>query len=373
MSTTSMALPFPNLAQASRKKPAKETGTSPAAKTKELAEPMNTENQTPDHHDDLRQIKGVGPSIAQALHELGLDRYADLAALTADSLADLLKGKIPAISPQRIERDDWLGQARALAQSQPEPVATTPEAPQPAQVISQEANSAQPSDDLSAQAEEQKISAKAERNERKTRPARKDWREVADFFVSFGFAVDADGREQLQTKVHHSQAEVDQRWPGVVTDELVRWMLYRANLPPPAEMAVEPEPSAPEPAEETAAFLDLADLWVEEVAMPVPMGGDSPALLRATSRLILSGSAAIDLTIEQIPFTIELYLVDTELHQSRVAASYPGQLRPGQFDYDIEQDFPVPPAGRYQLHLLASLLPPKAIKYLQGPLIRVET
>ena len=64
--------------------------------------------------DNLREIKGVGPAIEKTLNELGIFRYAQVAAMTRydiERIANRLKG-----FQSRIEREDWIGQARALAE-----------------------------------------------------------------------------------------------------------------------------------------------------------------------------------------------------------------------------------------------------------------
>lgn len=65
-----------------------------------------------DGGDDLRRIAGVGPKIEALLHGLGIWRYAQIAAFTPEEVAWVderltFKG--------RIEREDWIGQAKALA------------------------------------------------------------------------------------------------------------------------------------------------------------------------------------------------------------------------------------------------------------------
>jgi NADH-quinone oxidoreductase subunit E len=62
--------------------------------------------------DDLKAISGIGPKLAKVLNRSGISTYAQLAALTDEEIADLdvrlgLSG--------RIGRDDWVGQAAALA------------------------------------------------------------------------------------------------------------------------------------------------------------------------------------------------------------------------------------------------------------------
>ncbi|MEM6462749.1 MAG: 50S ribosomal protein L21 [Pseudomonadota bacterium] len=63
--------------------------------------------------DDLKKISGVGPVLEKKLHAFGVTQYAQIAAFTKDDIAKLdealnFKG--------RIERDDWIGQAKALAE-----------------------------------------------------------------------------------------------------------------------------------------------------------------------------------------------------------------------------------------------------------------
>jgi len=64
--------------------------------------------------DDLKVIKGVGPAIEKTLNELGIFRYAQVAAMSRydiERIANRLKG-----FQSRIEREDWVGQARLLSE-----------------------------------------------------------------------------------------------------------------------------------------------------------------------------------------------------------------------------------------------------------------
>ncbi len=64
--------------------------------------------------DDLKKISGVGPKLEQTLNELGIWHYEQVAALTKDDIAwvdERLRFK------GRIERDDWVGQAKDLAKA----------------------------------------------------------------------------------------------------------------------------------------------------------------------------------------------------------------------------------------------------------------
>ncbi len=63
--------------------------------------------------DDLKKITGVGPVLEKKLHAFGVTQYAQIAAFTKadiDKLDEALSFK------GRIERDDWVGQAKALGE-----------------------------------------------------------------------------------------------------------------------------------------------------------------------------------------------------------------------------------------------------------------
>lgn len=62
--------------------------------------------------DDLKEISGIGPKLEQVLKKRGIRTFRQIAQLDAEAIAALdaefgLSG--------RIERDDWVGQAKALS------------------------------------------------------------------------------------------------------------------------------------------------------------------------------------------------------------------------------------------------------------------
>ena len=90
-----------------------ETGAPAAAAEVEEAEPERLDapraGQAPD---DLKRISGVGPKLEGLLHEMGFFHFDQIAAWTPAEVAWVdarLKFK------GRIERDDWIAQASALA------------------------------------------------------------------------------------------------------------------------------------------------------------------------------------------------------------------------------------------------------------------
>jgi len=62
--------------------------------------------------DDLKAIQGIGPALERRLQQHGIRLYRQLAAMTADELADVSR-KL-AIAPNLAQRDDWIQQARDL-------------------------------------------------------------------------------------------------------------------------------------------------------------------------------------------------------------------------------------------------------------------
>ena len=61
--------------------------------------------------DDLKKIDGVGPVIEKKLNDLGIYHFSQIAELSKDQ-ADAIDNAIA--FKGRIERDDWLGQAKKL-------------------------------------------------------------------------------------------------------------------------------------------------------------------------------------------------------------------------------------------------------------------
>ncbi|HXV42098.1 MAG TPA: hypothetical protein VEC96_03480, partial [Anaerolineae bacterium] len=184
-------------------------------------------DKLPASRDDLQQIKGIGPFTAVALNNLGIYRFSDLTNFTPESLANLLKTMTASISPQRIERDNWLGQARALTQRPKEPGSPqleTDEAAQP--LLESRVEAAEPlAPQTLDQAETEESPLPSIEHKERNRATRENWRELADFFVSFGYAVDKEGQERLETKVIHYQVDQSDQWEGVATSQLLNWML----------------------------------------------------------------------------------------------------------------------------------------------------
>lgn len=62
--------------------------------------------------DDLKEISGVGPVLEKTLNDLGIYHFRQIAAFTQKDV-DAVENETN--FPGRIERDDWIGQAKELA------------------------------------------------------------------------------------------------------------------------------------------------------------------------------------------------------------------------------------------------------------------
>jgi len=96
------------------KKPAakKPAAKKPAAKKAAAAKPPVLFESRPDQVDDLKLISGVGPKLEGTLHKVGVYQFAQIANWKKADIAtvdDKLSFK------GRIERDEWVKQAKILA------------------------------------------------------------------------------------------------------------------------------------------------------------------------------------------------------------------------------------------------------------------
>ena len=85
-----------------------ETGSGIAMPTFSEAPTM----ELPAVTDDLRAVRGIGPSMERTLHGLGIVSYRQLALLDGAEL-ERVRAELTDFR-NRIEREDWVGQARAL-------------------------------------------------------------------------------------------------------------------------------------------------------------------------------------------------------------------------------------------------------------------
>ena len=85
----------------------------PAAKPKKKPQVLYTDGATDGEPDDLKKIKGIGPKFEADLNAKGVYYFRQIAAWTAKDIK--MVDEIIDSFPGRIERDEWVKQAKALA------------------------------------------------------------------------------------------------------------------------------------------------------------------------------------------------------------------------------------------------------------------
>ncbi|WP_148043608.1 hypothetical protein [Paracoccus methylarcula] len=83
-------------------------------KQKQGGKPAKSAPGTQGEPDDLKRIKGIGPKLEKKLRKQGVTRFAQIAEWGEDEM-DHFAGVIGRMG-SRIRGDDWVGQARILAQ-----------------------------------------------------------------------------------------------------------------------------------------------------------------------------------------------------------------------------------------------------------------
>jgi hypothetical protein len=145
--------------------------------------------RAPGKADDLTVIEGIGATRSQWLRtSLGVQSYADLAALSADDVVAALRAAGQVASPSVVA--NWIVRARELAEA----------------------------------------------------AEHADWVPLASFVVEFQGRL---ATSELRTVVHHVEADENEAWPEIETERASEWMLERA--PEPAAPAPTPTPTAESP------------------------------------------------------------------------------------------------------------------------------
>lgn len=192
------------------------------------------------------------------------------------------------------------------------------------------------------------------------------WQELADFFVSFGLAMAQDQTPHLQTRIYYSQADRSAQWEGLASSRMVNWMLHELGPSLRAEGWDLDEGSAPDVIDSEPPLLEMSGLWVTETHAPI-------GKLRAEVCVSLIDESVAESADARIPFLVDFYLDNVETQNGELVACHPGYLAPGKVDCGIEQDWAIPAAGRYQVRVVARLLPPwRGSAQLLGPVVVVE-
>ncbi|SDW81733.1 hypothetical protein [Paracoccus sanguinis] len=91
----------------------RESASAPVAEVQPVGEARPATADASDDRDDLGRILGIGPVLTEWLNDNGVTRFAQIAAWSDQDVLDW--GERLGRNGGRIERDDWVGQARILA------------------------------------------------------------------------------------------------------------------------------------------------------------------------------------------------------------------------------------------------------------------
>jgi len=262
-----------------------------------------------DTRDELKVIKGIGPTFSRALHTAGIHHVDDLTRFTPEELSTaLLERAGVKVAPEKIEANDWIGQARELAQ--------------PASVACASAGRvAEPLKPL------------------EVAPAAPKWRQHAGISLFFDRATDNRGETIEQTRVYHEESGDETHFPGFETTPWVDWILRHAGLP----------------AVRASACVEILDVDLTEIESPMR---DSPRTFAATIRFRLSGPDAAALQTSGIPYQVQVQALSRDRNTLELLANHHDRLRPEVDEYVCDLEAPMPDLGDYELHSLVLLLPP---------------
>ena len=292
-------------------------------------------------------INGLGETYAEVLKKIGIDRPDDLAKYdTPAELRQALEKAGEKIQSGRIEKNDWLGQAKD-------------------RVLTQQASVKLPLSNETADVEQEPNKSSSE----------EEWEQHAGFNLFFDSKKDEQDKKEWLTRVYYfaepnDDFDAKDEFSGIETNSWVNWILKHAELPvdvspspdepevatksnlAEAETAVLPEPLAPE-----GIRIDIPAVELPKVEPPP---GTYVENLKVEVHFKLSGTEVEALTENHIPFCTEVYTVDMESKASHLVASGQDQLQPHMFEYTSQQEFPVPEVGYYQVYGIVRLPPPYA-------------
>jgi len=306
--------------------------------------------RAPQGRDDLERIHGVTPEVKEALRRHGVISYDKLATYTPERLGHLLSVYDLTLPQYKLEM-----------------------------IIENARKHAQPRTDPGPSHSGAEVAPPYAKKRQFEKHWEKDWAELANFFISFGYETTKAGEKRLQTRAIYYEGETEQQWKNIAATQLIEWMLNMAgpSLPPEAETQAEVFPSAvtplSSPAPTAPPLSEAPNLQISEINLSASNApGSSVGKVRVAGALKLSDSLR-ESAENRIPYVTEAHLVDARTRQSTMVASSDNHLIPEKLAYEIDLDFPPPPIGLYQSYVIARLLPPgEGTVQVKGPIIKVE-
>jgi hypothetical protein len=258
--------------------------------------------------DNFKRISGIGPGVEKRLYNAGILTYAQLAALSPEDIAALVSD-LAGLSVERIEKNDWIGQAQALAMESADVEA----------LVDDDANAMQAPSDADLDADGADLDADTEDLLAASR------QHYATFMVEL--LLDASNRVR-RTNISHIQSGEKNIWAGWEAARLLDFLIQlgalnvsEAEVSRPADVTVRldapmlaaaPAPQNPKLTESSASpevslgsLLQLRDLEIQA------SGGANPSsVLRHgepfSARLMLDLDSATTAAHEQLQYTATL-------------------------------------------------------------------
>lgn len=274
--------------------------------------------------DDFKRIPGIGPVIERHLHEAGIRRFAQLAALSPDQIAAMV-AHLPLLSAERIVRQDWAGRARALAR---------------------------------------------EAELRAARPGEQAAPGGRSAAFSVELHLDPHGGV-ARTRALHLQDGAEEEWQGWSAERLLAFFgTHVAALGPEASGAHSAMEHTP-PLGPAELLLELGELLVETDGPGGPGAPGAGADLWARLPFSLSGPAAALVAAEEPPYCVAILAADPDGGSTTLVGAAHGRLRPDRQRYEPVIELSPPREGRFQLVGILLIARAGLVRSALGPVLHV--
>lgn len=268
--------------------------------------------------DDFMQIRGVGKRNQHRLNEAGIYTFEQLAQQTPAELAALLNDAAN-ITAERIEKQDWTGQARRLAA----------------------ARTALDKETLEFAGESQHYATF-----------------TAELLLGENNLV-------RRTRMIHVQTQTEEAWAGWQSGRLEQFIVEHADIAPkmraPELSSVEPTKVEPQPGPRAVTDLPL-------VLSAMDIGPLDQALTDETQEIIRRAYSEIEFTVHRdkltgvaqtaTPVWVNIFACNLNTAQAFSLAEKRIELEPARHHYSTRLEFDLPSPGKYWV--LGSVILPEA-------------
>jgi hypothetical protein len=312
--------------------------------------------------DDFRLINGIGPSFSDALQDIGITSFSELAEYKPASLARALKkGTGVRVSAKKIKSEQWIEQALELSQAKP------------VEVLAPE--------EMETSIENQKKVVGAVNSPH--------WRQQAGFTLFFDYQKGEEGVQEWRTRVYHDESGEETQFSTLSPKSWLDWMartgkLLIPELQPSVETQLKEDQVYEAGEVETERIPEIKSAPIEIEKGPqaeitdVQLSIIGPTDLFPQKRLKVDTDFRIKGEIAKLDpqvgvhYRVEIFTENLESGAITTEASELGNLEEGAENYTNEQTFPIPEIGQHQLHTVVFLLASEAaLGYHKGPVFRV--